>query len=148
MSLKEVIYQDLITAMKARDEVTLRTLRMLKSAIMKHEVSARDAVADDSIVLGLIQKEAKSRNESVEQFRKGGREDLAISEEEEIKVLQKYLPEQLSESELKNIVTSTIHEVGASSVGDIGKVMAALMPKVKGKADGNLVNKLVREFLS
>lgn len=148
MSLKEKINQDLITAMKAKDEATLRTLRMVKSAIMKHEVSGKDVQAGDEKVMEIIQKEAKARKDSVEQFRSGGREDLALKEEEELEVLNKYLPTQLSEEEITAIVKEAIAASGASSQAEIGKVMPLIMPKVKGRADGALVNSLVKTLLS
>lgn len=143
-----MVNQDLIKAMKAKDQVALRTLRMLKSAIMKHEVSAKDAVASDEVVMDLLQKEAKSRKDSIEQFRRGDRADLADAEEAELQVLQSYLPQQLAEGELKIIIAETIAAAAAKTPAEIGKVMALLMPKVKGRADGSLVNSLVREQLS
>lgn len=146
--LKDLVNENLIKAMKARDDVTLRTLRMLKSAIMKYEVSFKDAVANDEVVMDLLQKEAKSRKDSIEQFRRGNREDLAGAEEAELLVLQSYLPQQLEEEELRAIVAETIVASGAKTPAEIGKVMVLLMPKVKGRADGSLVNSLVREQLS
>lgn len=147
MSLKQQIQQDMVAAMKAGDNIATGALRMVKAAVLKFEVSGPKKEATDEEVLHIIGKEIKSRRDSIEQFRVGNREDLAIKEEAEVKILQKYLPSQLSEEELRPIIKETMAAVGVSSKSEKGKLMGALMPKVKGKADGGMVNKMVEEML-
>ncbi len=147
MTLKEKIYQDLLTAMKNKEEIKVGALRMLKASIMKYEVSGADKVADDETVLSLVQKEIKSRKDSYEQFINGNRPEMAEKEQKEIECLSVYMPAQLSEEELKKIVEESIKEAGAELKSDSGKVMKVLMPKVKGKADGALVSQMVQSIL-
>lgn len=147
MSLKEQIQKDMIEAMKAKDEVKVGALRMLKSAVLKFETSGDRKVAEDGDVLAVIGKEVKQRKDAADQFKAGGREDLAEKEEKEAAVLQVYLPAQLSEAEIETLVKEAIAATGATSKKDMGKVMGALMPKVKGKADGGIVNKVVGKLL-
>lgn len=147
MSLKEQIQQDMTEAMKARDEIRLNTLRMLKAEVRKFELAETKKEAKDEDVIDIIQKQIKLRKDAAEQYRKGDRPELAEKEEKEAEILSQYLPEQLSEEEIKLIVEETIKEVDASSKADIGKVMGAVMPKVKGKADGKLVNQIVLKLL-
>jgi len=138
----------MIAAMKAKEETKVSALRMLKAAILKFETSGDRKEASDSDILAIIGKEAKQRKDASEGFKSGGRMDKAAQEEEEMAVLLTYLPAQMSEEELKKVIQETIAEVGATSKADMGKVMGALMPKVKGKADGGMVNKLVGSFLN
>ena len=145
--LKEQIEQNVIEAMKAKDETTLSVLRMLKSAIHNSEIQKKSELVDED-VLGVIQSQIKSRQDSVTLYEQGGRQELADKEKTEIEILKKYLPEQMGESELRNIVTKAISDTGAASIQDMGKVMGAIMPQVKGKADGSLVSKIVKEELS
>lgn len=148
MSLKDKIQQDLITAMKAGDKNRMDALRMLKTAIMKFEVAGtakRDATDED--VVTIVQKEIKQRQDSIEQFKAGNRPELAEKEAAEIESLKIYLPPQLSEDEIRLAVEAAIKETGAVVKAEMGKVMAVLMPKVKGKADGKLVSKIVGELL-
>jgi uncharacterized protein YqeY len=147
MTLKEQINSDLLNAMKAKEEIKVGALRMLKAAIMKYEVSGADKVADDETVLSLIQREIKSRKDSYEQFIKGNRPEMAEKEQKEIEFLSIYLPAQLSDDELKKIVEESIKEAGAEMKSDSGKVMKVLMPKVKGKADGAVVSQMVQSLL-
>jgi uncharacterized protein len=148
MVLRDQIQQDLLQSMKDKDEVKTAALRMLKAAIMKFEVSGSSKKeATDDEVIALVNKEAKQRKDSIESFRNGGREEMAAQEEAELKILQTYLPEQLSEEDLRKIVEGVIEQTGATSKADIGKVMGAVMPKVKGLADGGMINKLVGELL-
>lgn len=147
MSLKEQIQNDLTQAMKAQEEIKLSTLRMLKAEIMKYEVSGADKEATDEVVTSLIQKQVKQRKDSEEQFRKGDRIEMADKEAEEAKILQAYLPEQMGEDEIRTIVKEGIASSGAAGKADMGKVMGAIMPKLKGKADGKLVNQIVMELL-
>ncbi len=147
MTLKEQLQQDLITAMKAKNEVATGAIRLLKAAIIRFETAGDKKIAEDSDIIQLAGKEIKQRRDSIEQFEKGNRPELAVREKEEITILEKYLPAQLSEDELRAIIKNTIASTGASSKSDLGKVMGALMPKTKGKADGGLVTKLVQELL-
>lgn len=146
--LREKITQDLLEGMKAKEEVKVGALRMLKAAIMKFEVGAEGKkVASDEDVITLVNKEIKSRRDSVDAFKKGGREDLAAKEEAEIAALMPYMPVQMSEDEIRAVISETIQATGISTAAEKGKLMGALMPKVKGKADGQLVNRLVGEML-
>lgn len=147
MTLKEQIIKNMIEAMKAKNELTLSVLRMLKADIMKYEVSGADKVATDEIVIDLIKRGIKQRNEASEGFKKGGNEVSAQKELDEIKILEKYMPEQMGEDHVKEIVKQTISEMGATPA-DFGKVMGAVMSKVKGQADGNVVSKCVKELLT
>ena len=148
--LKQQLKDDLKKAMLAKDSETTSVLRMVISAVGYFEIQKGGAgyEATDEDVLQVIQKEAKQRRDSIEQFRNGGREELALKEEKELQMLQIYLPQQMTEEEIKNLVEEAIAQTGASSPQDMGKVMGALMPKTKGKADGTLVSKIVREKLS
>ncbi len=147
--LREQITKDLLDGMKAKQDVKVGALRMLKAAIMKLEVSGDGKKeASDEDVLTLVNKEIKSRRDSIEAFNKGGREDLAVKEEEEMKYLMAYMPAQLTEDEIRAIAKEAIANTGATAKGDFGKVMGAMMPKVKGKADGQVVSKIVGELLA
>ena len=146
--LKETLQEDLKRAMFAKDQTSLDTIRALKTAIMKFETSGKNEEVTDQVIVDLAMKEVKQRKDSIEQFQKGGREDLAKKEIQELEILQKYIPAQMSEEDIKIFVKEAIAQTGASSMQDLGKVMGALMPKVKGKADGALVNKIVKEMLA
>ncbi|MFA0777407.1 MAG: hypothetical protein PVTTEEND_001121 [Candidatus Fervidibacter sp.] len=146
MSLKERIDADYKAAMKVRDAVKVSVLRLLRSAIHNAEIDRQRALTDDEI-LGVIQSKIRKRRESIEAFQQGVRADLAEREQAELAILEAYLPQPLSRAELEVLVRETIREVGALSVRDMGKVMAALMPKVRGRADGREVNELVRQLL-
>ncbi len=147
MSLAEEINNDFLEAYKAKNEEKSSVLRMLKSSIQSAEKEKKSALTDEE-TLKIVQKEVKQRNESISDFKKGDRADLAEKEEAEIKILEIYLPEQMGEDEIKKIVEETIAEVGATSKADMGKVMGAVMPKFAGKADGGQVSKAVNELLS
>lgn len=149
MTLKDQIQADIITAMKAGDIVTTGALRMLKSAILAFETSGTEKkVATDDDVIQIIGKEKKKRQDAFEQFTAGNRPELAAQEAAEAKILEHYLPAQLSEQEVTAIVKEVIASTGATSKSDLGKVMGALMPKVKGRADGGMVNKIVMGMLA
>ena len=147
MALKHQIQQDMLNAMKAHDEVKVSTLRLLKAAVLKFEVSGERKEATDADVLNMIGKEIKSRRDSAEQFRNGNRPEMADKEEKEIEVLLGYMPPQMGEEELKQVAKEVIAKMGANSKADLGKVMGAMMGKVKGMADGDMVSKVVRELL-
>ena len=146
MSLKERMQTELKEAMKAHDELKVSTLRLLSSAIKNKEIDERKPL-DDEGLLAILSTAAKQRRESIEQYEKGGRQDLADKEKAELAIIQGYLPQQLSKEEVAALIKETIAETGAAGAKDMGKVMKALMPKVKGKADGKLVNELVKELL-
>jgi len=147
MSLKDKILQDMKEAMKARDQLRLSTLRLLVSQIKNREIDAKGELKDDE-VLALIRKEVKQRLDSISQYEKGGRQDLADKERAEMEILKAYLPEELSREALLAIIDEAISATGATSPKDIGKVMKEVMPKVKGRADGKVVNELVRKRLA
>ena len=136
--------------MLARDEFKTSVLRMLISAIGYMEIQKGGAgyEATEKDVLSTIEKQVKQRKDSIEQYEKAGRNDLADKEKLELEMLEKYLPEQMGEEEIKTLVKETIAQTGASNIQDMGKVMGALMTKTKGKADGSLVSKIVREELA
>ena len=146
------IKQELNQAVKEGNEVVRSTLRMLLAVVINKEKkksykASKDVKLTDEEVNDIISSEAKKRRDSISEFEKGDRQDLADKEKKELEVLQKYLPEQLSEDEVKVLVGEVIKETGVSDIKDMGKVMGALMPKVKGKADGNLVSKVVKDLL-
>ncbi|WP_022846944.1 MULTISPECIES: GatB/YqeY domain-containing protein [unclassified Desulfurobacterium] len=147
MGLKERLIKDMKEAMKARDKVKLSTIRMINSLIKNAEIDKRGELTDEEIV-SLLQKYAKQRRESIELYEKGGRQDLVEKEKAELAIVESYLPEQMSEDEIRRIVEEAIAGTGASSPKDLGKVMKVVMPKVKGKADGSVVNRIARELLS
>lgn len=147
MELKTQLNNALKEAMKTGDEVRKRTVRMALAAIKQAEID-RQVVLDESGVLSILQKEVKSRQESLEEARKANRPDLIQALEAEIAVLQAFLPQALSEEGLREIAQSVIREVGATSLADMGKVMKALMPRVAGRASGDQVSKIVRSLLS
>jgi uncharacterized protein YqeY len=147
MNLKEQIEKDFIEAYKAKDELKSSTLRMIKSAIKNKEIVAGKEL-DNSAVTDIVVKEIKQRRDSANEYKKGGRTELAEKEEKEIDILKIYIPEQLTEEEIIKIVDNAIAKTNASSISDIGKVMGVVMPEVKGKSDGTLVSKIVKEKLS
>lgn len=147
MSLLSRIEQDFLTAYKAKDEVRVRVLRALKAAAKNKHIELGREPNDDEIV-DLLGKEAKQRHESVEQFTKGGREDLAAKEREELDILQDYLPQQLSAEETEAAVDEAIRKTGASSMNDMGAVMQELMASYKGRIDGKAVSGIVRSRLA
>ena len=150
MTKKQQLQEKLKESMLARDELRTSVLRLLLSAINYYEIQKGGAgyEATDEDVLSVIQKEAKQRNESIEQFKNAGRQELVDKETKELEILKTYLPAQMSEEEIKKLVIEAISQTGATTVVDMGRVMGALMPKVKGKADMGMVSKLVKEKLS
>jgi uncharacterized protein YqeY len=147
MSLKERLDQDLKSAMREKAQLRLDTIRMLKSAIKYREIELMKPL-DDAGVLGVIASEVKRRRDSVEQYRLGNRPELADKEEAEIAILQGYLPQQLSEAELRAKVDEAVKTVGAQGMKDMGAVMKALMPEVQGRAEGKAVSDMVKARLS
>lgn len=147
MTLLNRLNNDIKVAMKAKDKETLSVLRMMKASIQNEEIKKGDALSPDE-ELTVLSREMKQRKDSLQEFKQANRDDLVDKVSAEIKIVEKYMPEQLSEEELRNIVKSAIDETGASSMKDFGKVMGVVMPKTKGKADGQEVNALVKEYLA
>lgn len=146
MALKERLLEDLKRSMKNKESIRKNTVTFIRAAIKQKEVDERKELNDEEI-LEIISKQLKEKKNIIEDFKKGNRQDLVDLTENEIQILLEYLPEQLTEEEIKKIVLETIDEVEANSIKDIGLVMKSVMPKVKGKADGNTVNKIVRQVL-
>ncbi|MCV3295777.1 MAG: GatB/YqeY domain-containing protein [Oenococcus sp.] len=146
MSLTSDIQAAIITAMKAKDKETLSVLRMTKAAISNKQIELGHDLSDDE-TLAVLASEVKSRNDSITDFKKGKRQDLVEKTENEIKVLAKYMPVQLTEAELDNLVSQTIQQLNATGLRDMGKVMGALSTKTKGRADGAKVASLVKTKL-
>jgi uncharacterized protein YqeY len=164
MTLKEKIQEDFKKALKGKREIELSTLRMLSAAIFNKEKEKRYKLSQekpdlsgeelekgsqltDDEVIEVVSSEVKKRKEAISEFEKGEREDLVRKEKEELKILQKYLPEQLSKEEIESLAKETIEKVGAKELKDMGRVMGELMPKLKGKTDGNEVSNIVKELL-
>lgn len=147
MTIRERLEADAKTALKARDRLRLDVVRMLRSQVKYSEISKRHELSDEETIDVLVSA-LKARRETLEFSEKSGREDLIEKARQEIKVIEGYLPQQLSESEVQELVDQAVLETGASDPKDMGRVMGALMPRVKGRADGKLVNTLVRQALS
>lgn len=147
MDLKTTIQNDIKTAMKAGEAVKLGALRMLSAEIKKKEIDKRTAL-DEGEIQKTISTMIKQRNEAVDAFTKGGRQDLADKEKEEIAFLQAYLPQQMSREEVEKLVVEIIAETGAAGPADIGKVMKGAVAKTAGRADGKLVNEIARAKLA
>jgi len=147
MGIKERLMEDMKEALRSKDKIRLSTIRMINSLIKNAEIDKRGKLTEEEIVQ-LLRKYAKQRKEAIEMYEKGGRQDLVEKEKRELEIVESYLPKELSEEEIRKLVREVIEEVGASSPKDLGKVMKVVMPKVKGRADGSLVNRIVREMLS
>lgn len=146
MSLKEQLTSDMKEAMKAHDKDRLAVIRMVRGAIRQQEIDGKKELNDDDVI-AVISKEVKMRKDSIDEFSKGGRDDLVAKTQAEIEVLMPYLPQQLSEAEVKALVEEAVAATKAATPKDMGKVMGVLMPKVKGRADGKMVNTIVRTML-
>ena len=146
MSIKDMLNQDMKTALKAGEKDRLSVIRMAKSAILYAEKEKLHELNDEEVIEVLF-REVKKRKQDMEEYRRLGKEEVAKSLEQEIAILSGYLPQPLTQEELEEIVRQTITEVGANGLKDMGKVMGAIMPKIKGRADGGLVNSLVKKFL-
>jgi len=149
MSLKERLTEDMKHAMKEKEvgKLRLSVIRMVRANIKNVEIDRKQELSEDE-VLDVLAKEVKMRRDSLEEFKKGNRPDLVAALEQEIVILMNYLPEQLSETEVRTLVASAVAESHAVSPKEMGKVMAVLMPKVKGRADGKLISTIVREMLN
>ncbi len=151
MSIKDKILDDLKSAMKAKEADKLRVLRSLKSKILEKEISERkggEAKITDEQTIEVLMKAAKQRKESIDQFEKGGRNDLADQEKQELAIIESYLPEMMDDDEIRQAVKAQIEKMGASSMADMGKVMGVMMGKLKGKAEGSAVSRIVKKELS
>lgn len=148
MSLENKINEDLKTAMKAKDQVALRGIRAIKSAILLYNTSGAAEELTPEKEIALLQKLIKTRQDSLDIYEKQGREDLAVIEREEIEVIKRYLPQQLSEEEITVVVKSIIERTGASSMKDMGKVMVEASREMAGKADGKTISAVVKAMLS
>lgn len=147
MSLLETLNSDLIVALKKGDKNRTEVIRGLKSDIKYKEIEKRESLTEED-VLGVLAAAAKRRRDSIEQFRQGGRDDLVLKESSELEIINGYLPQQLSDDELQKIVETTVLEIGAKTPADLGKAMKEIMPKVKGRADGNRVRQMIALKLS
>lgn len=147
---KANLQEQLRQSMLAKDELKTSVLRMLLSAINYYEIQKGGAgyEASEEDILSVISSQAKQRRDSIVEFEKAGRKELVEKETKELEILQKFLPAQMEEKEVEKLVTEAISQTGAKTISDMGKVMGVLMPKVKGKADGNLVNQLVKNKLT
>jgi len=147
MSLLETLNSDLIVALKKGDKNRAEVIRGLKSDIKYKEIDKREPLTEED-TLGVLAAAAKRRRDSIEQFQRGGRDDLVLKESGELEIITSYLPQQLSDEELQEIVGATLLEIGAKTPADLGKVMKEIMPKVKGRADGNRVRQIIALKLS
>ncbi|NLG86048.1 MAG: GatB/YqeY domain-containing protein [Firmicutes bacterium] len=148
MTIQDRLFADMKEALKAREEgkVRLSTIRMARAAIKNAEIAKGHSLNDEETI-EVLAKEVKERQDSIPEFARGGRDDIVTKLEEEISILREYLPAPLSERDIRQLAQKAIEEVGATSQRDLGKVMGAIIPKTRGRADGRLVNKIVRELL-
>ncbi|NMM61946.1 GatB/YqeY domain-containing protein [Clostridium sp. P21] len=147
MSLKERLQEDWKQALKAKDKFKAGTISMARAAILLVEKTDGSKLTDEQVI-EILAKEVKQRREAILEFEKGNRQDLVDKTNEEIEILLGYLPQQLSEEEISEIVRKAVDQVGASSMKDMGKVMALIMPETKGKADGKIVSQIVKQYLN
>ena len=147
MSLKETINEDMKNAMRSKDTALLGTIRLLQAAIKQKEVDERIEL-DDSTIIPIIEKMLKQRNDSIDAFKKAERADLVLKEEFEVSVLKGYMPEQMNLSDVQSVIDDVIKEVGASSMKDMGPVMAKVKEKLAGKADMAAVSKIIKAKLA
>lgn len=148
MKISQKIEEDLKVALKKRNSEVVMTLRGIKSSLHNQEIELRKSELTNEEEMQVLSSEAKKRRDSITEFEKGDRQDLADKEKEELKIIEEYLPEMMAEDDIAKIVEETIKETGATSAADMGKVMGAVMPKLKGQTDGNTVSKIVKEKLS
>lgn len=147
MSLKDRLQQDWKDALKSKDKFKANVISMAKSAILHIEKSDNSSLNDDQII-EVLAKEVKQRRDSLQEFEKGNRQDLVDSTNAEISILLQYLPQQLTEDEIREIVRESAEQVGANSIKDMGKVMSIVRPKTTGRADGKIVSQIVKEYLN
>lgn len=147
MSLKEKLAQDLKSSMKNKEIVRKNTVQLIRTAVLQVEKDKK-VTLDDEDILELIAKQLKQRKDALPEYEKSGREDLTSQLKQEMEVLMEYLPKQLSEEELRPIVEEAVKAVGAASMKDMGKVMSAVMPKVKGRADGKMISDIAKSLFN
>jgi len=147
MGLRELIPEDLKNALRNKNTFELSVLRMLQAALINKEIDKRKEALTDEDVISVVGTEIKKRRDAAREFEKVNRPDAADQEKAEIEILMKYMPQQMSEDEIRDAVIKAVEDTQAESMQDIGKVMKVLMPQVKGKADGSIVNKIVKEAL-
>lgn len=148
MALEEKIEQEFKAALKQRDALKVSTLRMLKAAMNNFKLDKNKKALGDEEIIKIVQRQINQHRDSIEQFEKGKRADLAEKEKKELAILASYMPEQCPPEELKKIVEETVRELGATTRKDMGKVMKAVMEKVKGRSDGKTVSRIVSGFLT
>lgn len=147
MDINKKINEEMVAAAKSQDKIRLSAVRMIKAALHNKEISLMRPL-NESEVLQLLSSMMKQRKDSIEQFAKGGRTDLVQKEEAELKVIQEFMPAQMSDEDVEALIKATIEETGAASIKDMGKVMKVLMPKLAGVADGKVAGEKVKAFLS
>lgn len=147
MDINKKLNEEMVTAAKSQDKIRLSAIRMIKAALHNKEINLMRPL-DESEVLQLLSSMIKQRRDSIEQFAKGGRTDLVEKEEAELKVVQEFMPTQISDEEVDDLIKKTIEEAGAVSIKDMGKVMKILMPRLAGVADGKIAGEKVKAFLS
>ena len=147
MSLQERLSEDLKDAMRQKDEIRRSTIRFVRAAIHNQEIDKGDALNDDEII-GVLSRMVRQHQESISEFKKADRQDLVGKEEAELRIIREYMPEQIPEEKLAELVREAISQTGASGPGDFGKVMGILMPQLRGRADGAQVSSVVRQLLS
>lgn len=147
MSIKEKLMQDLKAAMKSHDKIKKDTITMVRAAIKQIEVDKRVDLSDEEVI-DIISKQYKERVSSIDEFKRGGRDDLVAQTEEEIKIILEYLPKQLTDEELEDIIKEVIEKLSITTKKQIGELMKEVMPKIKGKADGKKVNSIASKYLN
>jgi uncharacterized protein YqeY len=147
MPLKDRLDEDLKSAIRAQDALRRNVLRSLRSEVHNEEIAQQKPLEDDDAIIGVISRQVRQRRESISEFRKGRRDDLVQREESELAVLLEYLPQQLTPEEIADLAREAVSEVGARGPGDKGRVMGKLMPLVRGRADGSVVNEVVTGIL-
>ena len=148
MTLKERLDEDLKSSLKSGDKTRLQTIRSLRATILEFEKSGSGKILDGDEEIKILSTAAKRRKESIEQFRKGSREDLAQVEEAELKIIMSYLPKQLSKDEIRETIKRIAAEIGAVAKSDFGRLMSASIKELKGKAEGKIIKEIVENFLS
>jgi uncharacterized protein YqeY len=147
MSIELLLLEDMKLAMKSGNRIELDTIRMLRAQIKTTSIAKKDTLTEDELAQ-VLQKEAKKRKEAIDMYLQRNREDLASKEKQELEIIFKYLPEPLSDAEIDKIIKDSVDTIGAESEKDIGRVMGDIMPKVKGKTDGKIVQQRVREYFA
>jgi len=148
MSLSEKLAKEMKNALKQRDKIRLSTIRLIRDAILKREIEQGRESLDDDGITKVISTMVRKSEEATEEFKRGGRQDLVDQENQQLEILRSFLPQQLSMEEIQSLINEVVQEAGAVDLKDLGKVMKILMPKISGRADGGIVNQMVRERLS